>query len=275
MLLKDRVAIITGGAKGMGRGMAEKFAEEGCNVAVVDIAIDEANRVAASINKKKGGKALAIKCDVTSGKQVAETVDKVIKQFQKIDILINNAGAIAKHIPIEDMSEETWDSVMALNLKSHFLFCKYVVPYMKKARYGKIIGLSSIGAIQPPAHEINYNTAKGAVVSFTTDLANALAPFNINVNCILPGPVKTNFYDSTIGAMPKEQQEMAYTFMGKKTPLQRIGLPEDIANAALFLASDMSSWITGQALYVAGGLPLLPLAPMPREEAKKQAEKQK
>ncbi len=275
MLLDDRVAIITGGAKGMGRGMAEKFAEEGCNIAVIDIAIDEAEKVASAINKKKGGKALAVKCDVTSGKQVADTIDRVIKQFKKIDILINNAGAIARHIPIEDMSEETWDNVMALNLKSHFLFCKYVVPFMKKAHYGKIIGLSSIGAVQPPAHEINYNTAKGAVISFTTDLANALAPFNINVNCILPGPVKTSFYDSTIGAMPKEQQETAWVFMGKKTPLQRIGLPEDIANAALFLASDMSSWITGQALYVAGGLPLLPLAPLPREEVKKQAGKKK
>jgi NAD(P)-dependent dehydrogenase (short-subunit alcohol dehydrogenase family) len=269
MMLKDKVAIITGGAKGMGRGMAEKFAAEGCNVAVVDIAIDEANQVAAGINKKKAGKAIAIHCDVTSGRQVAEAVAKTAGEFKKIDILINNAGAIAKHIPIEDMTEETWDNVMALNLKSHFLFCKYVVPYMKKARYGKIIGLSSIGAIQPPAHEINYNTAKGAVISFTTDLANALAPYNINVNCILPGPVKTNFYDSTIGVMPKDQQEVVYTMLGKKTPLQRIGLPEDIADAALFLASEMSSWITGQALYVAGGLPLLPMAPLPREEVKK------
>jgi len=275
MLLKGKTAIITGGAKGMGRGMAEKFAEEGCNVAIIDIAIDDANKVAAAINKKKGGKAIAIKCDVTSGQQVADTVAKVAKQFKKIDILVNNAGAIAKHIPIEDMSEEIWDKVMALNLKSHFLFCKYVVPYMKKARYGKIIGLSSIGAVQPPAHEINYNTAKGAVISFTTDLANALAQYNINVNCILPGPVKTSFYDTTIGAMPAAQQEMAYVMMGKKTPLQRIGLPEDIAEAALFLASEMSSWITGQALYVAGGLPLLPLALLPREEVKRKATKKK
>jgi len=269
VLLKNKVAIITGGAKGMGRGMAEKFAEEGCTVAIVDIDIDEAKKVAAGINKKKGGEAIAIKCDVTSGKEVAATVAQVAKQFKKIDILVNNAGAIAKHIPIEDMSEEIWDSVMALNLKSHFLFCKYVVPYMKKARYGKIIGLSSIGAVQPPAHEINYNTAKGAVISFTTDLANALAPMNINVNCILPGPIKTHFYDSTIGVMPKDQQEMVYGMMGKKTPLQRIGLPEDIAGAALFLASEMSSYITGQALYVAGGLPLLPPAPLPRQEAAK------
>ena len=262
MLLKDKVAIITGGAKGMGRGMALKFAEEGCAVIIADIAIKEAEEVVAEI-KKAGGTALAIKCDVTNGQQVSETVDKVAKHFWKIDILVNNAGAIAKHIPIEDMSEEIWDKVMALNLKSHFLFCKYVVPHMKQKRYGKIIGLSSIGAIQPPAHEINYNTAKGAVISFTTDLTNALAPFNINVNCILPGPIKTNFYDSTIGAMSENQQEAIFTMMGKKTPLQRIGMPEDIAGAALFLASELSSYITGQALYVAGGLPLLPLAPPP------------
>jgi NAD(P)-dependent dehydrogenase (short-subunit alcohol dehydrogenase family) len=261
MLLTDRVAIVTGGAKGMGRGIAEKFAEEGCAVAVVDIAIDDAEKVAAGI-KKKGGKAIAIKCDVTSGQQVADTVEKVAKQFKKIDILVNNAGAIAQHIPIEDMSEEIWDKVMALNLKSHFLFCKYVVPYMKKARYGKIIGMSSIGAVQPPAHEINYNTAKGAVISFTNDLANALAPLNINVNCILPGPVKTHFYDAAISNMSKDQQEAMFTMLGKKVPLQRVGMPEDIAGAALFLASELSSWITGQALYVAGGLPLQPPTPM-------------
>jgi 3-oxoacyl-[acyl-carrier protein] reductase len=264
MTLKHKTAIITGGAKGMGQAMVVKFAQEGCKVAIADIAIDNAKKIADTINKN-GGTALPLKCDVTSGRQVMEVVDKIIKEFGKIDILINNAGAMAEHIPIEDMTEETWDNVMALNLKSHFLFCKYVVPHMKKARYGKIIGLSSIGAIQPPAHEINYNTAKGAVISFTIDLATALASFNINVNCILPGPVKTSFYDAKIATMPVEQQETIFTMMGKKTPLQRIGLPEDIAEAAFFLASDASSYITGQALYVAGGLPLLPLAPTPRQ----------
>jgi NAD(P)-dependent dehydrogenase (short-subunit alcohol dehydrogenase family) len=133
---------------------------------------------------------------------------------------------------------------------------------MKKARYGKIIGLSSIGAVVPPAHEINYNTAKGAVMSFTNDLANALASFSINVNCILPGPVRSNFYDSAISGMSKDQQDAMFAGLGKKVPLQRVGMPEDIAGAALFLASGLSSWITGQALYVAGGLPLQPLVPM-------------
>jgi NAD(P)-dependent dehydrogenase (short-subunit alcohol dehydrogenase family) len=262
MLLKDRVAIVTGGAKGMGQGMVLKFAEEGASVAIADIAIKEAEETVAQV-KKKGGKAIAIKCDVTSGQQVKETVDRVFKEYNKVDILVNNAGAIARHIPIEDMEEETWDRVMALNIKSHFLFCKYVVPYMKKVKYGKIIGISSIGAVIPPAHEINYNTAKGAVMAFTNDLATALAPIGINVNCILPGPIKTHFYDANISQMKPEQQEAMFQMLGKKVPLQRVGLPEDIANAALFLASDMSSFITGQALYVAGGLPLTPPAPMP------------
>ena len=265
MLLKDKVAIITGGAKGMGRAMALKFSGEGCSVAIADIAVKEAEEAVDEI-KRKGGEAIAIKCDVTSIKDVEATVEKVVKKYGKIDVLVNNAGAIARHIPIEDMSEEIWDKVMALNIKSHFLFCKFVVPYMKKARYGKIIGLSSIGAVQPPAHEIHYNTAKGAVMSFTADLATALAPLNINVNCILPGPIKTQFYDSTIGAMPADQQEAAFAMMGRKTPMQRIGLPEDIAGAALFLASDLSSYVNGQALYVAGGLPLLPPAPPPSQQ---------
>lgn len=257
MLLKDKVAIITGGAKGMGRGMALKFAEEGCAVVIADIAIKEAEEAVAEI-KKKGGNALAIKCDVTSGQQVSETVAKVVKKFGKIDILVNNAGGIAAHTPVEDLTEEAWDKVFALNLKSDFLFCKYVVPHMKKRKYGKIINLSSIGAVQPPAHEIHYNTAKAGVIGFTTDLANALAPLGINVNCILPGPIRTNFYDAMVGKMSEKDRDNFFNMLGKKVPMQRVGTPEDIAGAALFLASELSAYVTGHALYVAGGLPLLP-----------------
>jgi NAD(P)-dependent dehydrogenase (short-subunit alcohol dehydrogenase family) len=260
MLLKDKVAIITGGAKGMGRGMAVKFAAEGCAVAIADIAVKEAEEAVAEI-EKKGGKAIAFRCDVTDIRQIADTVARVIKKFGKIDILVNNAGAIAAHTPVEDLTEEAWDKVLALNLKSDFLFCKYVVPYMKKQRSGKIINLSSIGAVQPPAHEIHYNTAKAGVIGFTNDLANALAPFNINVNCMLPGPVRTNFYDARVAAMTEEERDAFFTRLGKKVPLGRVGMPEDIANAALFLASELSSYITGHALPVAGGLPLQPLPP--------------
>jgi NAD(P)-dependent dehydrogenase (short-subunit alcohol dehydrogenase family) len=262
MLLENRVAIITGGAKGMGKGMVLKFAEEGCKVVVADIDDKEAEATVAEI-KKKGGQGLAIKCDVTKIDQVRQVVEKTVAAYGKIDILVNNAGAIAKHIPIEDLPEEMWDQIMALNLKSHFLFGKFVVPYMKKARYGKIIGISSIGAVQPPAHEIHYNTAKGAIMSFTYDLANALAQYNINVNCILPGPVRTHFYDQHIGSASQAEKDAHFVRLGKKVPLQRVGEPEDMANAALFFASELSSYITGHCLYVTGGLPLQPMAPPP------------
>lgn len=260
MLLKDRVAIVTGAAKGMGKGIALTFAAEGAHVAVVDIDGKSAEQTADEVSAK-GVEGLALPCDVTKIDQVRAVVDEVVGKWGKIDILVNNAGAIGTHIPIEDMPEETWDRVMDLNLKSHFLFCKFVVPHMKQARYGKIIGMSSIGAVLPPAHEINYNTAKGAIIAFTNDLATALAPYNINVNCILPGPIKTHFYDAMLGNMSEAQKEEMFANIGKKTPLQRMGTPEDIAGAALFLASELSSYITGHPLYVTGGLPLQPTGP--------------
>src|SRR4030043_2480855 len=213
MLLADRVAIITGGAKGMGRGMALKFAEEGCSVAIADISIKEANDTLAEV-LKRGREGLAIQCDVTKAEQVRDTVDKVIKKFGKVDILVNNAGGLPPTPPIEDITEEDWDKVLALNLKSDFFFCKFVVPHMKKRRYGKIINLSSIGAILPPAHEIHYNTAKAGVIGFTNDLANALAPFNINVNCMLPGPIRTNFYDARVTVMTTEEQDAFFKRLG-------------------------------------------------------------
>ena len=258
MLLKDRVAIITGGAKGIGRGIAIRFAEEGCDVAVADISIQEANDVIAEVIKK-GRQGLAIQCDVTDSNQVRDTVEKVINKFGKIDILINNAGAIAEHIPIEDMPEEKWDRVLALNLKSHFLFCKHVVPHMKKAKYGKIIGISSIGAVQPPAHEVHYNTAKAGIIGFTYDLGKELAPLNITVNAILPGPIRTSFYERATGAMTDKEKDTFFNEgLGRKVPMQRPGTPEDIAGAALFLASELSAYVTCETLIVGGGLPQLP-----------------
>ena len=256
MLLANRVAIITGSAKGMGKGMAIKFAEEGCAVAIVDISMKEANETLTEVLKRSDG--LAIECNITVEKQVRDTVDKVVKKYGKVDILVNNAGAAGPSYPIENMPEEAWDSVFALNLKSHFFFCKYVVPLMKAKRYGKIINLSSIGAFQPPAHHIHYNAAKAAIVGFTYDLATALAPLNINVNAIVPGPIQTSFYDFRTGTMSDKEKDTFFAGLGQKVPLQRAGTPQDIAGAALFLASELGAYVTGHALFVSGGLPLLP-----------------
>ncbi len=260
MLLAGKGALITGGAKGMGRGIAVRFAQEGCAVAIADIDMKEADDVVAEITSG-GGKGVALKCDITKEQQVREAVEEAVARFGKIDILVNNAGGITASPPIEEMTEEQWDLALNLNLKSQFFFCKYVVPGMKARRYGKIINLSSIGAIQPPHHAINYNTAKAGAIGFTNDLANALAPLNITVNCILPGPIRTHFYDGFTASMSDDQKDGMFSFLGTKTPMQRIGTPEDIAGAALFLASDLSGYVTGQALNVGGGLPLQPPGP--------------
>jgi NAD(P)-dependent dehydrogenase (short-subunit alcohol dehydrogenase family) len=267
MLLKNRVAIVTGGAKGMGRGIAYKLAEEGCTVAISDIDMKEAAVTVAEI-EKKGAVGLAIQCDVTKEPQVKAVVDQVIARFGKIDILVNNAGGERHSPPVENITEEWWDKTMDLNLKSVFFFCKYVVPHMKAKKYGKIISISSMGGTQPPAHVIDYNTAKAAIVGFTTDLATALAPLGINVNAISPGPVQTHFYDATIGNMNDQQKAAFFTMLGKQVPLGRVGLPEDIGNAVVFLGSEMGSWITGLNLILSGGLPLKTPGPPPSAMAK-------
>jgi NAD(P)-dependent dehydrogenase (short-subunit alcohol dehydrogenase family) len=256
MLLADKVALITGGAKGMGKGMALRFAEEGCTVAIADISMKEANETIEELSKK-GKRALAIQCDVTNIGQVRETVEKVLATFGKIDILVNNAGALLNRKPIEDMSEEEWDGMIALNLKSHFLFCKFVVPHMKARKYGKILNFSSLGAIHPPDHLPHYHAAKGGVMGLTKDLAFTLAPFGINVNAILPGPIRTSFFDFHTGSMSDKEKDDFFTGFGKGvSPLGRVGTPDEIAQAALFFCSEMASYITGEQLLVSGGLPL-------------------
>jgi len=259
MLLADRVAVITGGAKGIGRAIALKFAGEGCTVAIADINIKAAKQTLAEVTQR-GGKGVALPCDVTSRQQVRDTVDKVIAKFGKIDILVNNAGGMpSAPPPLEDITEEDWDKFQTLNLKSVFLFSQAVVPHMKKRKYGKIINLSSVGAVNPPAHAIHYNTAKAGVLGFTLDLAHAVAPFNICVNALLPGPIQTDFYDPLIGPMSDKEKDAFFKELGERDiPLQRVGTPEDVAGTALFLASELAAYVTGEALKVSGGSPLRP-----------------
>ena len=259
MLLENRVAIVTGGAKGIGRGIALKFAAEGCDVVVNARHIDSARDVASEV-KALGRRALAIKADVSRSDEVAAMVARTVKEFGKIDILVNNAGGtgLAKDSAIEDTSEADWDRIVDINLKGQFLCCRAVVPYMKRAKYGKIINLSSMGAIQPPAPIVHYHAAKGGVLSMTRNLAFELAPFNITVNAILPGPIKSEFFNEMLAAMSKEEGEAFFRMLGKRVPMGRIGAPEEVAGVALFLASELSSYVTGDAINCGGGLPLSP-----------------
>ncbi len=262
MLLANRVAIVTGGAGGIGRSIVLKFAEEGCSVAIADVNMPEAEDTVKEISAA-GREGLAVRCDVTDSRQVRSVVEQVINKFGKIDILVNNAGGMPSAPPIEELDEELWDRVVDLNLKSNFLFCKAVIPYMKEKNYGKIINLSSMGAINPPKHSIHYNSAKAGVLGFTWDLAYTLAPFNINVNVIVPGLIQTGFYNDLAGLTSDQQKETFFNMLGRMIPLQRIGAPEDVAGAALYLASDLAAYVTGTSLLVSGGLPLLPQPPKP------------
>ncbi|OGO00037.1 MAG: hypothetical protein A2Y58_00835 [Chloroflexi bacterium RBG_13_51_52] len=257
MLLKNKVAIVTGGAKGMGRGIALKFAEEGCDVVVNALHLDGAEKVAEEI-KALGRKSMAIKADISKSAEVNDMAAQTIKKFGKIDILVNNAGGVSgvKGGDSSTATEADWDKVLSVNLKGAFLCCMAVIPGMKKQKYGKIINLSSMGAVNPAVSVLHYHAAKAGVLGLTTNLAFELAPFNIYVNAIVPGPIETPFWDSL--QPPGPQRDAFFKALAQKeVPLGRMGKPEDIAGPALFLASGMSDYITGQVIYVAGGQPLL------------------
>jgi 3-oxoacyl-[acyl-carrier protein] reductase len=259
MLLEGRVAIVTGGAKGMGRAICERFAKEGAKVTIADISMPEAEETLRLV-EAAGGKGLVVKCDVTSAGQVKDMVAATIEAFGKLDILVNNAGAVVgahgKPTNLEVLSEEAWDRVVDLNLKGLFLCSKEAVPYMKANGYGKIINLSSLGAISPPSPHPHYHAAKAGVLGLTYDMAAELGPHNIYVNAIMPGPIRTPFFDEIVESKTKEEAEAFFEMIGSQAPLGRMGRPEEIAGAALFFASDLSSYVTGAVLPVSGGLPL-------------------
>lgn len=254
MLLEKRVAVITGSANGMGKATALKFASEGCDIAVVDLKFEAAQMVAEQI-KSIGRKAIAIKADISVAQEIRSMIDQSVQTFGKIDILINNAGT-AGGGNLENSDELEWDQVLTLNLKGAFLACKAAVPHMKKQRYGKIINLSSMGAVRPSVSVLAYHSAKAGIIGLTRNLAFELAPSNIYVNCIVPGPIETPFWDPLSKGMSPEQKRSFFDALGKKeVPLGRMGTPEEIAGPALFFASELSSYVTGQVLCVAGGQP--------------------
>lgn len=262
MLLSNQVAVVTGGAKGIGRGIATKFVEEGCSVVIADISVKEASETLSEI-QAKGGDGLAVHCDVTDSVQVQAMANQVTSKFGRVDILVNNAGNIVGSQAsalnsVGTLPEEDWDQVVALNLKGAFLCSRAFVPGMKERRSGKIINISSLGAVHPPKAQPHYHAAKAGILGLTYDMAAELGPHNIRVNAIMPGPIRTPFYDPILKTMSDEEKDVFFERLGKIVPLQRVGAPEDIAGAVVFLASSLSSYVTGAVLPVSGGLPLSP-----------------
>jgi 3-oxoacyl-[acyl-carrier protein] reductase len=252
MLLSDRVAIITGGARGIGKAIALKFAEEGCSIVIADMIEEAANETVREISKL-GREALFVPCDVSNSRQVQAMVKQTISKFGKIDILVNDAGTGAKPKQIAEVSEAEWDRTLAINLKGVFLCCQAVVPFMKEKRYGKIINMSSIAAISPVS-PVSYTSSKGGVLTLTIDVAMEVAAYNVCVNAILPGLTRTDMVDEFVP--PGMSKDEYYDQMGKAlVPMRRVGRPQDIAAVALFLASGLSDYVTGDRIIVAGGAP--------------------
>jgi NAD(P)-dependent dehydrogenase (short-subunit alcohol dehydrogenase family) len=256
MLLADKVAIVTGGARGIGKGIALKFAEEGCAVAIVDILEKEAQQTLSELSDK-GTKGIFIKCDLTDSRQVLDMVSQVISKYGKIDILVNNAGKFGLPVRVIDLTEEEWDKSLAINLKGVFLCCKAVIPFMIEKRHGKIINVSSIGALNAGPANPHYHAAKGGILSLSTDLALEVARYGICVNSILPGAIRTDLWKPYIP--PGADENKYFQDLAKNlVPLQRVGTPEDVGRVALFFASELSDYVTGDRIIVGGGLPLQP-----------------
>jgi 3-oxoacyl-[acyl-carrier protein] reductase len=241
--LKDKVAIITGSAQGIGYATAELFLAEGAKVAIVDVNAELAAKSAATLDAGKGV-AFGLACDVTKYDQVEAVVKAVVDKWGKIDILVNNAG-ITKDNLMMRMSEAEWDLVLGVNLKGAFNFCKAVVRPMMKAHYGRIVSIASIVGQEGNAGQANYAASKGGLIAMTKSVAREFATRQITANCVAPGFIKTRMTD----AVPEDAKQKLIA----KILLGRMGDPIDVARAVLFLSSDESSYITGHVLNVNGG----------------------
>jgi NAD(P)-dependent dehydrogenase (short-subunit alcohol dehydrogenase family) len=245
--LKGKVALVTGAGsqKGFGKGIAMVLAREGCDVIVLDLDLEGAQKTANEI-AALGRKSAAIKVDLTKSAEINQAIKSALEQFGRIDILVNNAGGITSLKLFTERTEEEWDKEIALNLKAAMVATNAVLPQMMERKSGKIINISSIGAGKGMSHTVVYNAAKAAIVNFTKGIGVAVAPYNINVNSVAPGLGLTNFGGGA--PLPGGVENVL-----SKIPIRRSTTPDDIGNLVAFLASDLAGDIVGQNIGVDGG----------------------
>ncbi len=244
MDLKGKVAIVTGGAQGIGKSIATQLALAGANVVIADVMEEVAKSTAQEISQK-GSEAISIGADVSSLSSVEEMVKKTLDKFGRIDILVNNAG-ITRDALVMRMKEEDWDLVLDINLKGAFNCIKTVSPIMMKQRSGKIVNIASIVGIIGNAGQSNYSASKGGLIALTKTCARELASRRINVNAVAPGFIQTS--------MTERLSEEVKEKLSSQIPFGEIGKPEDVASAVLFLVSEKASYITGEVIKVDGGM---------------------
>ncbi len=244
MRVKDKVVLVTGGARGIGRSIALLFAGEGADVAIGDVNLEEAQKTSQDI-EAQGRRSMALTMDVTDYGKVEEVINKILDKFGRIDILVNNAG-ITKDGLLLRMSESDWNAVIDVNLKGTFHCTKAVSRVMIKQRSGKIVNIASIIGIIGNIGQANYSASKAGIIALTKTAAKELAPRNINVNAVAPGFIQTEM----TAKLPQEIKEK----MLAAIPLAKLGSPDDVAHTCLFLASGEADYITGQTIVIDGGM---------------------
>ncbi len=248
-----RVAVITGAARGIGFGTAQRFAAEGASVAILDLDESGAAEAAGRIELTDGAKAIGIGCDVANSASAEAAVTRVVEGLGGVHILVNNAGVTRDNLLFK-MTEDDWDMVIGVHLKGAFNMTKAAQKHFVEQKYGKILNLSSVNALGARG-QANYSAAKMGIQGFTRTLGIELGPFGINANAVAPGFIATEMTDATARRLKMEPEELRQ-MNADANPVRRVGFPEDIAAAAAFLCSDEASYITGQTLYVDGGAKL-------------------
>ena len=242
--LEDRIAIVTGAARGIGRAIALRLARSGGHVVITDLNGEGAEKVAEEI-RALGRRALSVRADVSVSDDVRTMVQKTLEVFGRIDILVNNAGIGGRAAPLQELTEEEWDLVMNVNLKAVFLCCRWVIPHMIQQRSGKVVSVASIAGKEGNPNMIPYSTSKAGVICLTKALAKEVATLGINVNCVAPAVIETDIL--------KQVSEEAVEYMRRRVPMGRFGTPEEVANVVNFLASEEALFVTGQCYDASGG----------------------